>query len=102
MHLTSRQLDSLAQDVDDLHNEGMKTFAEETADLHLDASRAARRRLLAGTGLGGVAVLAAPLLLPRGLSRGSPRKASTTRRSPDTPRASSSRPSPPTVPRHQR
>ena len=37
MHLTSRQLESLAQDVDDLHNEGMKTFAEETADLHLDA-----------------------------------------------------------------
>ena len=68
MHLTARQLKSLAQDVDDLHNEGMKSFAEETADLHLDASRAARRRLLAGTGLGGVAVLAAPLLLPRGLS----------------------------------
>ena len=44
MHLTSRQLNSLAQDVDDLHNEGMKSFAEETADLHLDASRAARRR----------------------------------------------------------
>ena len=67
MHLTSHQLESLAQDVDDLHNEGMKTFAEETADLHLDASRAARRRFLAGTGLTGVAVLAAPLLLPRGL-----------------------------------
>ena len=51
MHLTARQLASLAQDVDDLHNEGMKSFAEETADLHLDASRAARRRFLAGTGL---------------------------------------------------
>jgi hypothetical protein len=68
MHLTSRQLESLAQDVDDLHNEGMKTFAEETADLHLDALRASRRRLVARTGIVGATALAVPLLLPRGLS----------------------------------
>ena len=39
MHLTSRQFRSLAAEVDDLHHENMKTFAEETAELHLDSYR---------------------------------------------------------------
>jgi hypothetical protein len=69
MQLTARELKALARDVDEVHHEGMKTFAEETADLHLDAFRASRRRFLVGTGAVGAAVLAAPLLLPRGLSR---------------------------------
>ena len=49
MQITSRELRSLAADVDDLHNENMKTFAEETADLHLDAYKASRRGFMAGS-----------------------------------------------------
>ena len=68
MHLTAQQLEWVAQDVDELHNEGMKTFAEETADLHLDTTHAAGRRFVTRTGIVGAAAVAAPLLLPRGLS----------------------------------
>ena len=67
MHLTSRQFRALADEVDDLHRAGMRSFAEETADLHLDAARSSRRRFLAGAGLAGVAVAAAPIVLPRGM-----------------------------------
>lgn len=66
MHLTSRQLRALAADVDDLHHEGMKTFAEETADLHADAYRASRRTVLVGGAAVAGAVLAAPLFMPSG------------------------------------
>ena len=43
MSLTSRQFRALADEVDDLHRAGMATFAEETADLHVDAARSGRR-----------------------------------------------------------
>jgi rubrerythrin len=39
VHITARLLRRLAADVDQLHHEQMKTFAEEAADLHLDAAR---------------------------------------------------------------
>ena len=70
MQLTSRQFRSLAADVDDLHNENMKTFAEEIADLHLDSYRASRRRFIAGSAgvVGAVAI--GSTLLPRGLTLG--------------------------------
>jgi hypothetical protein len=70
MQITSRQFRSLAADVDDLHNESMKTFAEETADLHLDAYKASRRGFIAGSaGIVGAVALGSALVLPRGLSR---------------------------------
>lgn len=70
MQITSRELRSLAADVDDLHNENMKTFAEETADLHLDAYKASRRGFIAGSaGIVGAVALGSALVLPRGLSR---------------------------------
>jgi hypothetical protein len=69
MQLTSRQFRSLAADVDDLHHENMKTFAEETADIHLDAAKSSRRGFIAGSaGVVGAVAVGSTLLLPRGLS----------------------------------
>jgi len=42
MHITTRHFRSLAADVDDLHRQGMKTFAEETAEVHRSLYRARR------------------------------------------------------------
>jgi hypothetical protein len=61
MQLTERELQELATEVDDLHHESMRTFKEETADLHVDSVRA-RRRFLAGSA--GVAAVGAAVLLP--------------------------------------
>lgn len=70
MQITPRELRSLAADVDDLHHENMKTFAEEAADIHLDAYKASRRGFLAGSaGIVGAVALGSALVLPRGLSR---------------------------------
>jgi rubrerythrin len=49
MHLSSRALRRLAADVDEFHHQQMKTFKEESADVHLDAVRSSRRGLLAGS-----------------------------------------------------
>jgi rubrerythrin len=69
MHLTARELRRLAADVDEFHHEQMKTFEEESADIHLDAVRSSRRGFLAGTAaVAGTALFAAPLLAPRGWS----------------------------------
>jgi rubrerythrin len=67
MHLTSQQLRSLTNDVDDLHHEGMRNFADEVADAHLDAVRASRRSVLIGSAavVGAVAALTGPLFMPR-------------------------------------
>lgn len=70
MQITARQFRSLAADVDDLHHENMKTFAEETADLHLDTYQASRRHFIAGSaGIVGAVAIGSALVLPRGLSR---------------------------------
>lgn len=56
MEITARELQQLAQDVDDMHREGMRTFREEVAEAHLAASRSARtarRRFLRDVGLAG-------------------------------------------------
>ena len=42
MHITTRHFRSLAADVDELHRQGMKTFAEETAEVHRSLYRARR------------------------------------------------------------
>ena len=69
MQITSREFQALAADVDDLHNESMKTFAEETAELHLDAYKASRRTFMAGSaGLVGAVAVGSALVLP-GLSQ---------------------------------
>ena len=62
MQITARELRTAAQEVDELHHQQMKTFAEEAADLHLDAARASRRRFLKHAGIGGVVVAASPFL----------------------------------------
>ena len=62
MQITARELRAAVQEVDELHHQQMRTFAEEAADLHLDASRASRRRFLKHAGIGGVVVAASPFL----------------------------------------
>jgi rubrerythrin len=42
MHITTRHFRSLAADVDELHRQGMKTFADETAEVHRSLYRARR------------------------------------------------------------
>ena len=62
MELTQQELRRLTDEVDELHHDGMRTFREEMAEVHLDAARAGRRRALTGAAVVG-GVLAAPLLL---------------------------------------
>ncbi|MEP7047860.1 MAG: ferritin-like domain-containing protein [Ilumatobacteraceae bacterium] len=42
MHITTRHFRSLAADVDELHRASMKTFADETAEMHRSLYRARR------------------------------------------------------------
>jgi hypothetical protein len=42
MHITTRHFRALAAEVDELHRDGMKTFAEETAEVHRSLYRARR------------------------------------------------------------
>ena len=42
MHITTRHFRSRAADVDELHRQGMKTFAEETAEIHRSLYRSNR------------------------------------------------------------
>jgi hypothetical protein len=54
VQITAKELRHLASDVDDMHRDAMRTFAEEAAELHLDASRGARRSFLKKSGLAAV------------------------------------------------
>ena len=87
MHLSARQLRQYAADVDDFHHQQMRSFAEEAADLHLDGSRASRRRFLAGSGAVAGATAVGTMLLSHRVAALRPW---TTRQLPATPRASSS------------
>src|SRR3954447_1609776 len=65
----------MASTVDDMHHEAMETFAEETAELHLEAAGSTRRRFVTGAAIGGAAmaigsafVPVASLLAPAGAS----------------------------------
>jgi rubrerythrin len=62
MHISHRELERLAAEVDELHHQQMKTFREETADLHVDTVRVARRNLALPAAAGGAALLALPFL----------------------------------------
>ncbi len=53
MQISAKELRHLANDVDDMHHEAMRTFKEEAAELHLDATRA-RRSFLKRSGLAAV------------------------------------------------
>ncbi len=71
MHISYRDLHRLAGDVDELHHDQMKTFQEEAADLHLDASRTARRTSLAiPAAIGGAALVALPFMSSRVAAQG--------------------------------
>jgi rubrerythrin len=63
MELTERELQHLAEEVDQVHHDGMRSFHEQASELHLDTARANRRRLVVGTAGIGAAAIAAPLLL---------------------------------------
>jgi hypothetical protein len=64
MEISAKQLRQLASDVDDQHNQAMTTFREETSELHLQASRGARRGFVKRAGLVGAggALLSSGLL----------------------------------------
>ncbi len=53
MQISTTELRHLASDVDDMHHEVMSTFEEESAELHLEAGRNARRGFLKKAGLVG-------------------------------------------------
>jgi len=53
VQISAKELRHLANDVDDMHHEAMRTFKEEAADLHLGAARA-RRTFLKRSGLAAV------------------------------------------------
>ena len=53
MQISAKELRHLARDVDDMHHEAMRTFKEETAELHLHAVRE-RRTFLKRSGLAAV------------------------------------------------
>ena len=54
MQISAKQLRQMANDVDDMHHDAMRDFKEETADLHLDLTRRARRSFLQRAGAAGV------------------------------------------------
>ena len=54
MEISAKELRHLANDVDDMHHEAMRDFKEEAAELHLSATRGARRSFMKKAGLAGV------------------------------------------------
>ena len=54
MQISAKELRQLASDVDEQHRAAMRDFTEETADLHADLTRRARRSFLQKAGLAGV------------------------------------------------
>ncbi len=54
MQISAKELRHLASDVDDMHHEAMRDFKEEASDLHLDATRGARRSFMKKTGIAAV------------------------------------------------
>ena len=68
MEISAKELRQMASAVDEKHQEVMKTFRAETAELHLDTVGTSRRRFLrrAGTtaGVGAAALTIGPALLP--------------------------------------
>jgi rubrerythrin len=55
VQISTHELRALARDVDDMHHEAMRDFAEHTADLHADTARRSRRTFLSRAGVAGAA-----------------------------------------------
>lgn len=53
MQISAKELRHLASDVDDMHHEAMRTFAEEAAELHLSTARRGRRSFMKKAGMAG-------------------------------------------------
>jgi rubrerythrin len=79
MEISHREFRAMANEVDEMHHDSMRTFRQETADLHLDQVKASRRRFLGGLGMaaaaGGVVAVTqgfAPTqyLLPKAFAEG--------------------------------
>jgi hypothetical protein len=66
VEITAKELRQMASTVDEHHREAMRTFREETAELHLDSTRSRRTALKqAGlAGIGGLVLAAAPAIIP--------------------------------------
>jgi len=54
VQISAKELRHLANDVDDMHHEAMRSFKEETAELHLSAGRGSRRSFVKRGGLAAV------------------------------------------------
>ena len=54
MQISAKELRQMAGDVDDMHHEAMRHFAEEASELHLTAARSSRRAFVKQAGLAGV------------------------------------------------
>ena len=54
MQISAKEFRHLADQVDDMHHEAMRDFKEEAAELHLSATRDARRSFVKKTGLAAV------------------------------------------------
>lgn len=64
MQISPKKFRQLASDVDDMHHEGMKSFREETAELHLSVAGNSRRSFVRKAGIGGAAVAFGSSIIP--------------------------------------
>ena len=54
MQISAKELRHLADEVDDMHHEAMRSFKEEAAEMHLSAAQGARRSFMKKSGLAAV------------------------------------------------
>jgi hypothetical protein len=64
VEISHSELRQMASTVDDMHHDAMKTFGEETAELHLEAAGSTRRRFITGAAIGGAAVAVGSAFVP--------------------------------------
>ena len=64
MEISTKELQSLARDVDERHHMAMRDFRDQTHDAHRAIANAGRRRFLVGTGVGGAALIVGASLGP--------------------------------------
>ncbi|MEO8695842.1 MAG: ferritin-like domain-containing protein [Acidimicrobiales bacterium] len=56
MEITEAELRAMAKSVDERHRDAMRTFGDDAREAHRGVASAGRRRILAGAGIGGVAL----------------------------------------------
>ena len=64
MEISAKQLRDMAAHVDDMHHDAMRTFRDETAELHLEAAGNGRRSFLTKAAVAGGAAAAGALFAP--------------------------------------